>query len=564
MRHLQSFKAACSFLALFMLCIIQPCESRANVCQDGLSIPPFLSSGADPNLLLLLDNSGSMLDTAYLETVGECVDNSFDSTKTYAGLFDPDKWYRWSEGTAQWRNGDTYSLNDFVYSEGVFYQALTVTGLASDGSMITEDSQVLWQEAHGISTWTQGATYAPKDFVQYDQQLYYTTLGGTASDPDASDGISIDGDTGITDWEAVESTWKNGAVYGAYSVVSYKGMLFYTITGGTANDPDTSDGESIYDDSGTAWIRLDEGGFEAVAYLTSSADAVTHFSAEDGTAHSQDDLYVKIVNEVDINGVSRGSGVTGFAATGNLLNWASASKFDIQKKVLTGGKYDTDTLNLVSQGRGCSSHSFVKEVPVDAGTKVITFTVNGTNDDTWIDTSDNTTRISIMGVDDGFIDSPRHEACQRAIDDIAAGNYSLGSTKQDIKTCLEYTDNPNNVLDDMNAVYNGSMHSCWKKDGTPFTQPSDFGNENDTMNACERVYNNGIIPITIDPSATGYLCYGLYNPSLADARTPTGTGSDRTGYIGRCWEPGNLPEDCEMGPCTVGMPVGAGGPGRRF
>ncbi|MCW5200420.1 hypothetical protein VU07_01185, partial [Desulfobulbus sp. F4] len=34
-------------------------------CSEGTGMPPFLSSGAKPNLLMVLDNSGSMLDAAY-------------------------------------------------------------------------------------------------------------------------------------------------------------------------------------------------------------------------------------------------------------------------------------------------------------------------------------------------------------------------------------------------------------------------------------------------------------------------------------------------------------------
>ena len=71
MKYPNRLRTACSFLVLAACFVMQMHESRANVCQEGLGIPPFLSSGADPNLLLLLDNSGSMLDMANVEEVGE-------------------------------------------------------------------------------------------------------------------------------------------------------------------------------------------------------------------------------------------------------------------------------------------------------------------------------------------------------------------------------------------------------------------------------------------------------------------------------------------------------------
>ena len=51
--------------------------------------------------------------------------------------------------------------------------------------------------------------------------------------------------------------------------------------------------------------------------------------------------------------------VTKFSASGNYLNWMTASKFDIQKKILTGGKYVGG--NLVAESRGCVGRGFIKQ-----------------------------------------------------------------------------------------------------------------------------------------------------------------------------------------------------------
>ena len=53
---------------------------------------------------------------------------------------------------------------------------------------------------------------------------------------------------------------------------------------------------------------------------------------------------------------------------------------------------------------------------------------------------------------------------------------------------------------------------------------------------------------------------GVYNHALTDARTPTGTGSDREGYIGRCWETGAMPAGCQPRSCPVGMSYTDGSP----
>jgi type IV pilus assembly protein PilY1 len=70
----------------------------------------------------------------------------------------------------------------------------------------------------------------------------------------------------------------------------------------------------------------------------------------------------QISNELCVNIVSGSpSTVTEFTARGNYLNWLTASKFDVQKKILTGGKYDTATNQFISESRGCVGRGFIKE-----------------------------------------------------------------------------------------------------------------------------------------------------------------------------------------------------------
>ncbi len=50
-----------------------------------------------------------------------------------------------------------------------------------------------------------------------------------------------------------------------------------------------------------------------------------------------------------------------FVAKGNYLNWLTSSKFDVQKQILTGGKYDPVNHILLPETRGCIGRKFVKE-----------------------------------------------------------------------------------------------------------------------------------------------------------------------------------------------------------
>jgi len=522
-----------------------------NVCGKGLAEPPFLSYGADSNLLLLFDNSGSMLDMAYIDEIGRCTDNTFDpADQTYTGLYNPDGWYKWTEGVPQWKSGATYQAGAIVYSEGIFYQAFAARGNASIGYQISDDYEVDWVPLHSIPLWTQGEIYSPKSFVRYEDQLYYTELGGTTLDSDASDGISIGGDTGV-EWIAVDSTWMGSESYDAGDIVTFDGMLFKALTAVPA-------GTSIWDD--TSWERLNEGYFIETDYEdVTDAIADPDLGGADGVPYQQDNLYLRIVSATDTSLYGSGepvqSRVTAFAASGKLLNWLSSSKFDIQKKILTGGKYNPDTEHLVSQHRGCSARGFIKEIPVKQGVAdaVITFSIKGSSQEDWIDTTDDTTRIAVLGVStSGFIGSDREQACQDAIDSIAGGwEDNQGTTKQNITTCLDYG-GTNNILAESNAAYNHSVHSCWEMVTKDYQVPSDFGQVSEVQNSCEHIYRHTFSATAITPENSGYLCYGIYNSTIPDARqlaTVAGAGSDREGYVGRCWKRGDLSEGCQTVSC---------------
>jgi hypothetical protein len=77
-------------------------RASANSCTDNTALPPFLvSGGAVPNLLLMIDNSASMYDLAYVGSQGECYDDSYDPDSGYAGYFDMSAWYEYDFGSQE-------------------------------------------------------------------------------------------------------------------------------------------------------------------------------------------------------------------------------------------------------------------------------------------------------------------------------------------------------------------------------------------------------------------------------------------------------------------------------
>jgi type IV pilus assembly protein PilY1 len=87
MRH-RRISAAAALGALLVAMLLLPVQARGQSLADYTSYPLFSTGAVPPNILLLLDNSGSMNTKAY--------QSAFDPTKTYYGLFDPLECYDYS------------------------------------------------------------------------------------------------------------------------------------------------------------------------------------------------------------------------------------------------------------------------------------------------------------------------------------------------------------------------------------------------------------------------------------------------------------------------------------
>ena len=80
----------------FFSTIVYSATSMGNYCYT----PPFVLTSVDPNVLFILDNSGSMNEFAYHEVRGYRCSHTltwtgFDESKKYYGIFNPDKCYKY-------------------------------------------------------------------------------------------------------------------------------------------------------------------------------------------------------------------------------------------------------------------------------------------------------------------------------------------------------------------------------------------------------------------------------------------------------------------------------------
>jgi len=352
------------FVVLLGLGMFCPRLAFGDVCSDGVAFPPFVAKGVDSNLLMIIDNSASMYDLAYVPELavdqGYCFDESFDDTKTYTGYFNTD------------------TVERYFYNQG-------------------------------------------------------------------------------------------------------------------------------------------SGQFEE----TTAANAQNECAIATGTKY--DNSYLCIT----INEATNPQVVTAFAAKGNFLNWAAASKFDVEKKVLTGGKFNSATNQLVMESRGCMDKTFVKKVAVNKGGLTYYLTL-GIISEAEAGVSNYLTRIEIYGMTaTGF----QNVDCELAIDEFSDPNGQLGTIKLLTTDCLD----PNNTgLMASDVAFNHSMQECWYFNAHGNWQPG-AGTLTTIKVDCQMVYNTVIQPSAPNPNEATYLAQ--YSPSVQDPSDVCyGQYGTAQGYVGRCWE----------------------------
>lgn len=232
---------------------------------------------------------------------------------------------------------------------------------------------------------------------------------------------------------------------------------------------------------------------------------------------------------VNMSGTKPNRTVTNFVASGKFLNYLVMSKLDIQKMILTGGKYDTVNGNLVPESRGCNGKRFVKiisDTQRSGGTETLnnlTFVVRGGN-------ASNSTNFNpaVMGGTTSidiydYSYANQITTCQAAFNDWATG-VNQGTTQGDTGTCISSSvTNPtyNNLLQAIHACY----YTIEKGNPAP---PQ--GQTNNVEAGCSSEYTGSpaVSPSSITNNQAGdAICSSVISHAPIN-------GSD-TGYIGQCW-----------------------------
>ena len=117
--------------SFFQLLGTQQARAAADDMGNFCSVPPFVSTGAKPNLLLMIDNSSSMYDLTYVDNGNAgtrapyyCYDQTYSSANTYTGYFDKDRYYQYD------------FTNNFFYDIGTTFP-VTIAGVSCNTNSST-------------------------------------------------------------------------------------------------------------------------------------------------------------------------------------------------------------------------------------------------------------------------------------------------------------------------------------------------------------------------------------------------------------------------------------------
>ncbi len=452
--HAVHYKKAmlCFFMALscallFPLHVKAACSPSVS---DYIAFPPFLTAKVEANLLLMLDNSGSMYDLAYVDEQEYCFDDTYDTNNGYAGYFEADVWYYYNQALEQFeaREGDWAALQASGEWTGATGTACAHNdvNLKVNGDVVTtffaRGKFLNWATASkldiqkevltGGKLETAGTYGAPNDRLVMESRgcldklfvkqvpvnrsglTYYLTLGVRGPQ------------------ESRFPLWQNGVAYEQGNLVSDAGDFWEAQNSGTSN------GTGAADDVGVSWVRV-----------TSE------------------------------------------------FRWTNGATYPPNS--IVSGETETEMYITATGGTASGAH-----IRADTGI---------TDWERY-----HVTHIEIFPVDqDGFNNTP----CEAAIEGLQAESPNQGQIKADIEACMGYNPSDQALADSMSA-FNHSVHNCWYRAKQGIWPPG-AGPTESVMNDCERIYNAGTDPWEIRTEDTGYVCYGAW-PVM--------------GYVGRCWEPG--------------------------
>jgi Tfp pilus tip-associated adhesin PilY1 len=468
-------------LAVGLTLMGSPHASAVSSCSVGQGEPPFLSFGVKSNLLLLIDNSGSMLDPGYSDITKQCFDETYDNAISYGGYFDNAAWYSYDfaaalaaeefqnvgstmptgcgDGTADYFAQDT-SGNKFACLD-LDSTAAPVDAFVATGNFMN------WLAASKFDIQKKILTGGKYDDV--NDQLHMESRGCTGSrfvkqvglvkvsNSDASYKLAL----GVRGPQEIFVTWLAATNYGVGDVVVYNNILYEASADPAAGDlPTDTSNWAVYKD--TRWYA--DYVYAANSVVLDVASGQWYWTQSGGTS------------------LAAATDITGDTA-------------------ITWERYDGTSIDIFTPVVGGFDNSSCEEA------------------------------MSIIGTLEG-------NAADGTSDDTTS---SLGKLKSATEDCMGFDPGGGNTVETARkSSFNKAMQECWYFNEFGHWQPGG-GTVSSMKNACENVYDY-MKPGDITPWDSGYVCSGSYSSENDKADY---------GYVGRCWEPAEgagvlncVPRDC--------------------
>ncbi len=454
--------------------------SNAAQMSDYCVTPPYIGSAIEPNLLLMIDNSASMYDLNYTDTsvMLYCQNNPGTSCNTIGAT---------CAGTATCQASSTTN---------------TTTSTSAKACPNGDSDCLLTGDK------CNKAGFCTKSTV---------TVTTTTTTPDSctsdSDCTKVAGDTcGNKCMQAsptcIDPTYSNSNTYTG---------LFTT----TSNYCYSSKGNSPFT------TCTYSGFYDEFDPQTSMPSACTYGGSGSATPYIC----------VNIDGTT--GKISQFVASGNFLNWLTLSKFDMEKKILTGGKYDISSSDLVAETRGCSGRKFIKLIPALSG---LSFAVRGGS-------TTGINNITSQSTEYGQTYIEVYQGQYNLASCIAAMNdwnnvttQNLGGLQGDTNCCLT----PGTKTSGCNPgsavlqVANQSIHDCyWYYNG------HGLSNMTPIKNNCVSDWQTNPSNTITSPDAPDAICSSVLShvPSLV---WPASAPGYDIGFLGICFKNGIWDDACAL------------------
>lgn len=178
------------FFSLILFMVFLPLTHADGAMNSYCVTPPFIAQSISPNVLIVLDNSGSMNCLAYLSSY----DPTQFATGHYYGYFDPTKNYKYTTGTPnRWipttdaiTTGTAANpiasgnlLNWITMSRQDIAKKILIGGRASSGTFAAADRTTnpvkLYGNSDAVSSWTCASNF--KSFDSTATNLIYPFVG---------------------------------------------------------------------------------------------------------------------------------------------------------------------------------------------------------------------------------------------------------------------------------------------------------------------------------------------------------------------------------------------------